>query len=196
MKKWGLVPLRWSFALPRDLLFLPFFFLSGSNLFYLLLAKKEIAPSPFTATLGAQLFLCFGVALSEECLFRGLILGELGLKKKPWQAILLSSLIFSLTHAVNFFSLSAGETFAQIGYTFVLGIFLGILYQESENVAYPFLLHLLFNFLDNYFFVALYQGDWDLPFFLTNGILGLALLLYAFGVFFFLEKKKRVFSKT
>lgn len=191
-KKWDLVPLRFRFSFPRDLLFLPFFLLSASNLFYLTLSRKPLAAFSWDDLLWAELFYSLCVALSEECLFRGLIFGNLVENKKPFVAILLSSLIFSLTHAVNFFSLSVGETFAQMGYTFVLGLFLGILYYESENLVYPILLHALFNFLDNDLFIALYQGEWDLPFFLTNGILGTVLLLYAFLLFFFLEKKKRV----
>jgi membrane protease YdiL (CAAX protease family) len=191
IKKWNLVPLHFRFSFPRGLLFLPFFLLSGSNLFYLALSRKPLTAFSFDGLLGAELFYCLCVALSEECLFRGLLLGSLLENKKPLAAVLLSSLIFSLTHAVNFFSLSVGETFAQMGYTLVLGLFLGILYSESENLVYPILLHALFNFLDNDLFIALYQGEWDLPFFLTNGILGAVLLFYAFLLFFFLEKKKR-----
>jgi membrane protease YdiL (CAAX protease family) len=196
IKKWNLAPLHFRFSFPKDLLFLPFFLLSGSNLFYLVVSQKPWTTFSFDSLLGAELFYSLCVALSEECLFRGLLLGSLLESKKPLVAVLFSSLIFSLTHAVNFFSLSVGETFAQMGYTLVLGLFLGILYDESENLVYPILLHALFNFLDNYLFVTLYQGEWDLPFFLTNGILGAVLLLYAFLLFFFLEKKKRLLRSS
>jgi membrane protease YdiL (CAAX protease family) len=187
-KRWGLASPRFQWS-KKQLLFSPLFLLSVSNFLFLLFQRSALTPEGTLPLLLSEAFYSLMVACSEELLFRAVILGELLLSKNKGVAIILSSLIFSLAHAINFFSLAPGAVFAQIGYTFVLGLFCGLLYGEGKNLFWPILLHFLFNFIDNYLFVYFYQGEWNLPFFLVNGILGLLLLGYAVWLYFFFEKK-------
>jgi len=185
---WSLPSLRFHFSW-ADVVYLPFFLLSFSNLLYLAIGQKNITPIGDWKLLLSEAFFCLSVALSEEALFRGLITEELAQKNKMGWTILLSALIFSLSHGVNFFSLSLGEGFAQIGYTFFLGLFLALLYLGSQNFLYAVKLHFLFNFLNNYLYASFYQGEWDFLFFLVNGLIGAALLSWGFFLFRALKKK-------
>jgi len=192
-RRWELPSLRFHFSW-ADAVYLPFLFLSFSNLLYLAISQKNLTPVGDGEMLLSEAFFSLSVALSEEALFRGLITEELAQKKKMGWAILLSALIFSLSHSVNFFSLPLGEGFAQIGYTFVLGLFLALLYLGSQNFLYAVMLHFLFNFLNNYLYASLYQGEWDILFFLVNGLIGVALLIWGFFLFRALKKKNDLSS--
>jgi len=105
-------------------------------------------------TLGFQLFLS---GPSEEILFRALpitiitcvIPSEKGIKifkqHISW-ANVISAIFFALAHVkwmVNPFSLSVD--YMQLLFSFVLGIFYGILYQKSKSVIYPMIMHSFTN---------------------------------------------------
>ncbi len=73
-------------------------------------------------------------AFLEEYFFRGMVCKSLSVYGKG-TAILASAALFSMMHA----------DFSQMLYSFVAGVLLGFLYLESENIAYPILLHLINN---------------------------------------------------
>ena len=73
--------------------------------------------------------------LFEEFLFRGLIMRELMTCVRPWLAILLQAALFGLAHGVLFQSL----------FTFVVGIFLGVMYYKTQNIKTVALCHGVFN---------------------------------------------------
>lgn len=76
--------------------------------------------------------------IGEELLFRGIVQNLLlKLKMKPWSAILVSALIFSIIH-FNFNGFLS---------RFVLGAALGLAYYKSGNILVPILGHFTNNFV-------------------------------------------------
>lgn len=91
------------------------------------------------------------VGVAEEMTFRGLILGSFlhnWKGKNPiLAAILLSSLVFAITHSLNVFSQPLKNTLIQIIVAFSLGIILAIMYLKTGNLITPILFHTLTDFI-------------------------------------------------
>ncbi|HIW71766.1 MAG TPA: CPBP family intramembrane metalloprotease [Candidatus Levilactobacillus faecigallinarum] len=91
------------------------------------------------------------VAVFEETLFRGIILGSLltGLSQQRhgvlW-AVGLSSLLFSLSHAINLTHQSAAVTAVQVLGTFAMGLLLAVSYLQTRSLIWPMAFHALFDF--------------------------------------------------
>jgi len=91
---------------------------------------------------GAGPLAVFAVALMagvcEELLFRGVIQPGLSGIAGPLTALLIASLLFGLAHAVSpaYFAL-----------TFLIGLYLGGLYQTTGNLAVPILVHFLYDWI-------------------------------------------------
>ncbi len=94
-------------------------------------------------------------AISEELLFRGVILGNLlkiFIKKgKPSRTqlllvIVITSLIFSLEHLSNLANQSVMLTICQLIQTFGMGFLLAALYIRTGSLLYPICLHFLIDF--------------------------------------------------
>lgn len=103
----------------------------GSNPLILLALESQNKLALFiflmTAAVAAPLF--------EEIIFRGFLLASLTRYLPPWGAIVVSSLIFSVAH------LSLSEVLPLT----TLGIVLGFVYNRSQNLLSPILLHSLWN---------------------------------------------------
>ncbi|MFB6207040.1 MAG: lysostaphin resistance A-like protein [Haloglomus sp.] len=84
------------------------------------------------------------VGPSEELLFRGAIQGVLRRAYAPIPAILIASALFGVAHV---FALSGSGTgvLAYIGVTFALGCILGFVYERTENLVVPALIHGAYN---------------------------------------------------
>lgn len=77
-------------------------------------------------------------AISEELFFRGALQKTLaGLSNKPWLAIVISSVVFSLLHG----------TFFKLLPIFTLSLLLGTVYHITRNLWYPVTIHFLNNAL-------------------------------------------------
>lgn len=74
--------------------------------------------------------------VSEELLFRGVILHEFLSAVKPAVAVFLSSAIFALFHVQPI----------QIGYAFLCGLVISVVYVLSKSIYLTILLHAVFNF--------------------------------------------------
>lgn len=99
---------------------------------------------------GFYLVLAALIGIAEEITFRGMILGSLihnwkG-KKSILGSVLLSSLIFGLTHAINAFSQPLPNTIVQIVVAFSLGVILAFMYLRTNNLITPILFHMLVDF--------------------------------------------------
>lgn len=70
-------------------------------------------------------------ATSEELLFRGVIQGMLGKKKKTWTAILVTSVLFALMH---------GDV-SSLTYTFAAGIVMGLIYHYTGSLWLSIIYH-------------------------------------------------------
>ena len=76
--------------------------------------------------------------VGEELLFRGVIQAGLSGPLGPIAALLLASLLFALAHAV---------TIGYFGVTFLIGLYLGWLYQATGNLLVPILVHFFYDWL-------------------------------------------------
>lgn len=81
------------------------------------------------------------VALSEEALFRGYILRNFMSSFSKINALLLSSLLFSLAHAAN-----PNVSWFSLLDLFLAGVLLGISYTYTKNLWFPITLHFSWNF--------------------------------------------------
>lgn len=88
------------------------------------------------------------IGISEEGLFRGILLGELLKRLSPIQAILCSACMFAAFHLLNVMGgLSINEVFSQLLSTFFIGLFLGAVYVYTRNIYLPIVFHLLWDYV-------------------------------------------------
>lgn len=80
----------------------------------------------------------------EELLFRGAIQGALRRVYAPLPGILIASALFSLPHIIALAS-TTGSTPAYLAVVFALGIILGSIYEISDNLVVPALVHGAYN---------------------------------------------------
>lgn len=82
------------------------------------------------------------VALNEEIYIRGYILNNLMTSMNRYYALILSSIIFTLMHSLNF-----NISVIALLNIFLAGILLGISYIYTKNLWFPISLHLFWNFI-------------------------------------------------
>ncbi|MDY6765397.1 MAG: type II CAAX endopeptidase family protein [Halobacteria archaeon] len=94
----------------------------------------------------------------EELLFRGVIQGTLREFFKPISGIVLASLIFAVGH---WEALGGGfqQRLVYIGVVFVLSLILGTVYEKTENLVVPALIHGAYNALLFYAMYVLYSAE-------------------------------------
>ena len=163
---------------------IPLLLLCASNFVVVLFQKSSINTSIDIFEIITGLILSIGVGIIEELLFRSQVLEEfLQYKSKP-KALLYSSLIFSSVHLLNISSLgSVPSVLIQVGYTFYLGLVVGVIYLASKNIFLPIVFHILFNFLNDILVAELFVMKWDYIFFLVNILLGVVLFGYLLLIF-------------
>lgn len=123
------------------------------------------------AASGPEVLLCFLMyaifpAILEELLFRGLILKHL-LPYGKWGAILISALLFGVTHMNP----------RQILFAFVIGVLLGICYEYTGSLLLPMMIHLINNSIS----VATTLVPQESPLFILLGIM--MYVFMGFGIY-------------
>ncbi len=111
---------------------------------------------------------CLTIGFFEEIIFRGLILAVL-LQKLPqtqkgiFLAIIFSSALFGISHIVNIFAgSSVGDTFQQVGYSFLMGIMWAIVFLKTKNIWLSMFLHATYNFFGQIMFaLGTVDGRYD-----------------------------------
>ncbi len=86
------------------------------------------------------------IAPSEELLFRGAIQGRLRERFGPFASITTASLLFGSLHLLNY----TGSIIPILLTTLVIvviGAILGVLYERTENLLVPILIHSVYNFV-------------------------------------------------
>jgi membrane protease YdiL (CAAX protease family) len=86
------------------------------------------------------------VAVTEEVFLRGYILKNLMVSFNKYTALIVSSLIFSLLHALN-----PNVDLFSLANIFLAGILLGISYIHTKNLWFPIALHLSWNLFQTMF---------------------------------------------
>lgn len=123
--------------------FVAVFLICGGTLIMMATGFLTLPSIQFNSSvLIVQLLLMVFVALTEELMFRGYILGNLMQSMNKWVALFISSSIFGLVHIAN----------PEIGFIPVLniilaGLLLGINYVYTKNLWYSIGLHFSWNFL-------------------------------------------------
>lgn len=100
--------------------------------------------------IAGYLLLTIMIGIAEEISFRGVLLSSFihnWRGKHPLLgSILISSLFFGITHAVNAFSQPLSNTIVQIVVAFSLGVILALMYLVSGNLIMPIIIHALIDF--------------------------------------------------
>jgi len=127
-----------------DTLLYVYFNVKGYEQVAVTFLKKSIE-QPFTLAC-SFISIVILAPLTEELLFRGILLNFLKNKLGQWGAILLSGFIFALFHfspeqGLGNLSLITALTF--------FGIMLGGFYLMTTSLIYPILLHAIFNFISS-----------------------------------------------
>jgi len=94
---------------------------------------------------GGLLMIACAAGVGEELLFRGLIQQGLSDWGGAGVGLVLASLLFGAAHALN-------RYYALV--TFVMGLYLGLLYQASENIVLVMLVHALYDWVALRFLLA------------------------------------------
>ncbi|WP_262174554.1 CPBP family intramembrane glutamic endopeptidase [Haloarcula laminariae] len=82
------------------------------------------------------------VGPGEELLFRGLVQGTLRETLHPARAIVLASALFA---SIHLFSLTGEGKMVYIGIAFILALVLGVIYEYTDNLAVPAVVHGAYN---------------------------------------------------
>lgn len=99
-----------------------------------------------------------GAALSEELLFRGILQNCLAARMQAWIAIVITSAVFGILHTIWRFPPS-----------FILGVFLGMLYWRTRSLLPPLAAHLTINTVAIVIvFLAHMRGEASMPAWLTE----------------------------
>ena len=88
------------------------------------------------------------IPFTEELVFRGVIFGELKNKIHPVLAAVISSLIFGILHGVS----------VHIGYAFICGIVLSLVYYYTGSIWVSYIVHALFNLIGSSVFALVDSG--------------------------------------
>ncbi|WP_289115361.1 type II CAAX endopeptidase family protein [uncultured Bacteroides sp.] len=139
----GLSLKGWGRSLLNGALFVVFLYAVGFGL-SLLLGAVDVAGVLFSPiSLSASLLLYFLVAVTEEVIGRGFILGRMldgGVNK--FVALFISAVLFSLMHLFN-----PGFTFVPFLNIVLAGCFLGASYIYTRNLCFPIALHWFWNWI-------------------------------------------------
>lgn len=174
------------------LFFMPCVIACLSNFLYFVFVPADFGAS-FSSVLIPQVFLYVIVAFNEEFLFRVLFINNSEIKK-PIFIILISAAIFGICHITNFLTSFNPADLLIVGYTFLLGLVLGMAYLFTKNFILVFLLHLGFNLLNKVLFEALCKGVSNIWLYLAaNGII--VAILGTYLVLLYFNKKSIIEPK-
>ena len=129
------------------------------------------------------------VGITEEYIFRGLILGRLvSSGRSVLVALIVSSTLFACTHFINLLHNSLYNVSLQVLYAIPLGAFLGLLYLKSNNILYPILAHAIQDFAA--FFIS--GGKMDSTSATPNSVLQIYILFGIIILAYYLTGKKQL----
>lgn len=138
----------------------------------------------------------FSVGLFEEIIFRGLILVVLldrlpSTVKGTFLAVVISSLIFGVTHLFNIFTgASVGFTLLQVSYSFLMGLMWAVVFIKTKNIWMSIILHSSYNFFGMVLFtLGIVNGRFDTFTLITTIVLALVVSSYYFYLFVRIEPK-------
>ena len=197
IKKYGVSELRF---LPvkekKQFLLLPLLVMTFSNWIYVWIFKAPLKSSVDGGMLTFTIFVTLLTVFCEELLFREIMHDCLkDYIKQDYLRILISATLFSLLHFLNVFNgMDIYSVLAQVGYTFVLGLVLGLIKEKGAGLIALISFHFLFNVLNNDLFSVLYNGEWNTEFIVTNIIIGVVVIAYGVLMYFLLKVDPLLFN--
>lgn len=176
--------------------YFPLFIGCCSNWIYALICSKQpnisIDVTMFSLT---AIQSAFSVAI-EEMIFRGifLVFWSQSLKETKYKnvlAILFTSIAFSLMHVINFYGNNPIAVLGQIGYTFVLGMILGVIgFTCKYQIIIPFIAHFLFNFFNQIVYSSFYKTEYSMNYWIVSASVAAFCIVYTLFVYYMFYRKK------
>lgn len=119
--------------------FIPVVFVGGISIIYGFEPSTKFA-LPLLSTLL--------IGIAEETMFRRILLGTFLRKYPITKSIILSAVVFSLLHALNFLGgQSLNQVAAQLMITFLVGLFFGAMYISTKNIYLLMIYHWLWDYI-------------------------------------------------
>lgn len=115
-----------------------------------LLGKYDYTPTVLKVVIETFVY-NFSVGFLEELYIRGLLLAIIiyllrNKENKVFIGIMISSLLFSLGHLPGMINAGTLPIIMRLIWTFMLGVYLGIVYKKTNNLWIPILIHIVINF--------------------------------------------------
>ncbi len=185
-------------SLKGALAVIPFFIIAVNNAPIIALATGNAVITANGGRIVLFLLYCLSIATFEETVFRG-ILFPIALKLTEkfkfgvfWAAVI-SSAIFAVSHLINLFNgAGVGETFLQVGYSFLIGGACAVSLAITKNLFVPIAVHFIYDI--GGFMLGVngigYGNQWDLATIILTAILGAIVLTYTLLVVFKLDYDK------
>lgn len=126
------------------------------------IAKEEyiLSPSLTTDSVLPEIWYQFRSVLTEELLFRGVILYILIKKLGKTKAVIISSVLFGLMHWMNAGVWGNMTQMAMVfAFTFAMGLLLSYSYARTFSLLIPFAIHFGWNVTQNYIFPDTTAGN-------------------------------------
>jgi membrane protease YdiL (CAAX protease family) len=166
----------------------------------LLFSYDTIDLTPSLTTILSFFLSILMIALSEELLFRIVILGlflqeEITSKKQLLLAICLASIVFGLRHLINLVTMpnTVFSTFCQVGFTFLAGTYLCAVYLRTNRIGVVLLIHFLEDVSSGFWCLfstkAQLSSTADTNLWQIAGLLVIQIIYFVFCYFMIKDKK-------
>ena len=188
-----------SILLPRlgiktFLIFLPCMAVAINNFPFISVFSGNASIDSSLSVIAVYALSQLAVGFFEEMAFRGCIFTVVLQRCKKnrfgaFLAIVLSSVIFGLIHALNIFTGSnPGAVILQIGYSFLIGGMCSVILIKTSNIWYCVILHAVYNFAGG--IVPNCGGGeiWDTPTVILTTVVALAVAAYVIFLLFKISK--------
>lgn len=163
--------------LRNTLLLIPTLLVCFSNYFYLLVLNSNVSFN-FSRNIIFEIILALLVAINEEIVFRLFLINNIENKSNVFKVII-SSLVFALTHLTLFFSSFNVGDLLVVAYTLPLGALLAISFILTNSIIPGVVIHFLFNtFNDTIFTCFVTTSSNMLAYILVNVFVAVFIAIY------------------
>ncbi|MBP3853563.1 MAG: CPBP family intramembrane metalloprotease [Erysipelotrichaceae bacterium] len=125
------------------------------------------------------------VGFFEEWVFRGLFQQSLRKRMRPFDALCLGALAFSLGHVPAMIGLPAAMILMRVCWTLALGFYFGALYEKTRNLSFVSVVHAL---VDGSVILFLFSSQNTYPFRAASILLCIFYALGAYGLYLLKEE--------
>ena len=172
------------------LIFLPCMAVAINNFPFIAVFSGKAAIDSSPAVIAVYALSQLAVGFFEEMAFRGCIFTVVLQRCKKnrrgaFMAIVLSSVIFGIIHALNILAGSdPGSVILQIGYSFLIGGMCSVVLIKTSNIWYCVALHAVYNFAGGVVPNCGSGEIWDTPTIILTAALAVAVAAYVIFLLF------------